>query len=180
MSNPVLIIGAGVAGMTAAVELADSGVKTILVERQETVGGNALDLYKAFPTDDCFYCFEGNRWRPGIRKCFYRSALTDQPNITLRMNSEVDDISGTPGQFTVKLHVGPEYVHPQKCTMCGLCIEKSEAFRLLSPQCQPQAVVYDSSKITVEQLTDRLQAVGTYIRTLSEAVQKESDKGGGN
>jgi len=41
-------------------------------------------------------------------------------------------------------------------------------------------VVYDSSKITVEQLTDRLQAVGTYIRTLSEAVQKESDKGGGN
>ncbi len=146
MSNPVLIIGAGVAGMTAAVELADSGVKTILVERQETVGGNALDLYKAFPTDDCFYCFEGNRWRPGIRKCFYRSALTDQPNITLRMNSEVDDISGTPGQFTVKLQVGPEYVHPQKCTMCGLCIEKSEAFRLLSPQCQPQAVVYDSSK----------------------------------
>ncbi len=146
MSNPVLIIGAGVAGMTAAVELADSGIKTILVERQETVGGNALDLYKAFPTDDCFYCFEGNRWRPGIRKCFYRSALTDQPNITLRMNSEIDDISGTPGKFTVKLKVGPEYVHPKKCTMCGLCIEKSDAFRLLSPQCQPQAVVYDPKK----------------------------------
>ena len=146
MSNPVLIIGAGVAGMTAAVELADSGIKTILVERQETVGGNALELYKAFPTDDCFYCFEGNRWRPGIRKCFYRSALTDQPNIELRMNSEVDDISGTPGQFTVKLKVGPEYVHPKKCTMCGLCLEKSEAFRLISPQCQPQAVVYDPEK----------------------------------
>ena len=146
MSNPVLIIGAGVAGMTAAVELADSGIKTILVERQETVGGNALDLYKAFPTDDCFYCFEGNRWRPGIRKCFYRSALTDQPNITLRMNSEVDDISGTPGQFTIKLKVGPEYVNPKKCTMCGLCLEKSQAFRLLSPQCQPQAVIYDPVK----------------------------------
>ncbi|MHA1480288.1 MAG: FAD-dependent oxidoreductase, partial [Candidatus Thorarchaeota archaeon] len=54
MSHPVLIIGAGVAGMTAAVELADSGVKTILVERKYTVGGNSLDLYKAFPTDDCF------------------------------------------------------------------------------------------------------------------------------
>jgi heterodisulfide reductase subunit A len=146
VSNPVLIIGAGVAGMTAAVELADSGIKTILVERQETVGGNALDLYKAFPTDDCFYCFEGNRWRPGIRKCFYRSALTDQPNIALRMHSEVDDISGTPGKFTVKLRVGPEYVNPKKCTMCGLCLEKSEAFRLLSPQCQPQAVVYDHAK----------------------------------
>jgi len=146
VSNPVLIIGAGVAGMTAAVELADSGVKTILVERQETVGGNALDLYKAFPTDDCFYCFEGNRWRPGIRKCFYRSALIDQPNITLRMNSEVDDISGNPGQFTVNLKIGPEFVHPKKCTMCGLCLEKSEAFRLISPQCQPQAVVFDSEK----------------------------------
>ncbi len=146
MSNPVLIIGAGVAGLTAAVELADSGIKTVLVERQETVGGNALDLYKAFPTDDCFYCFEGNRWRPGIRKCFYRSALTDQPNITLRMNSEVDDISGTPGKFTVKLKVGPEFVHPKKCTMCGLCLEKSDAFRLISPQCQPQAVVFDPNK----------------------------------
>ncbi|MFW9961961.1 MAG: FAD-dependent oxidoreductase [Candidatus Sifarchaeia archaeon] len=146
MSNPVLIIGAGVAGMTAAVELADSGIKTILVERKETVGGNALDLYKAFPTDDCFYCFEGNRWRPGIRKCFYRSALVDQQNITLRMNSEVEDISGTPGQFTVKIRSNPQYIHPKKCTMCGLCLEKSKAFRLLSPQCQPQAVIYDSTR----------------------------------
>ncbi|MFW9788890.1 MAG: NAD(P)-binding protein [Candidatus Thorarchaeota archaeon] len=146
MSNPVLIIGAGVAGMTAAVELADSGIESILVERQKTVGGNALNLYKAFPTDDCFYCFEGNRWRPGIRKCFYRSALIDQPNITLKMNSEIEDISGTPGQFMAKIKVGPAYVHPKKCTMCGLCLEKSQAFRLLSPQCQPQAVVYDPTK----------------------------------
>ncbi len=146
MANPVLIIGAGVAGMTAAVELADSGIKTILVERQRSVGGNALVLYKAFPTDDCFYCFEGNRWRPGIRKCFYRSALTDQPNITLKMNSEVDEISGSPGKFTVKLNVGPMYVHPKKCTLCGLCMEKSQAFFLLSPQCQPQAVMYDPTK----------------------------------
>ena len=146
VSNPVLIIGAGVAGMTAAVELADSGMQTILVERLSTVGGNALDLYKAFPTDDCFYCFEGNRSRPGIRKCFYRSALIDQPNIDLKMNSEVDEILGTPGQFSVKLKVGPQYVNPKRCTMCGLCLEKSDAFRLLSPQCQPQAVVYDPSK----------------------------------
>ncbi len=147
MSNPVLIIGAGVAGMTAAIELADSGIKTVLVEKQETVGGNALDLYKAFPTDDCFYCFEGNRWRPGIRKCFYRSALIDQPNITLRMNSEVAEITGKPGNFTVKLNVGPEYVNPKKCTMCGLCLEKSKAYCLLSPQCQPQAVVFDPTKM---------------------------------
>lgn len=147
MSNPVLIIGAGVAGMTAAVELADSGIKTILVEKQETVGGNALDLYKAFPTDDCFYCFEGNRWRPGIRKCFYRSVLIDQSNITLRMNSEVDEISGKPGNFTIKINVGPEYINPKKCTMCGLCLEKSKAYRLLSPQCQPQAVVFDPTKM---------------------------------
>ncbi|MFX1482452.1 MAG: FAD-dependent oxidoreductase [Promethearchaeota archaeon] len=146
MSNPVLIIGAGVAGMTAAVELADSGVQVILVERLPTTGGNALDLYKAFPTDDCFYCFEGNRWRPGIRKCLYRSALVDQSNIKLKMHSEVEEISGTPGKFSVKIKVGPQYVHPVKCTMCGLCLEMSDAFRLISPQCQPQAVVYDPTK----------------------------------
>jgi len=146
VSNPVLIIGAGVAGMTAAVELADSGVKTVLVERLSTIGGNALDLYKAFPTDDCFYCFEGNRCRPGIRKCFYRSAMTDQPNISLKMNSEVKEISGSPGKFSVRLRVGARYVNPNKCTMCGLCLKKSDAFRLISPQCQPQAVVYDPAK----------------------------------
>ncbi|MHA2023855.1 MAG: FAD-dependent oxidoreductase [Candidatus Thorarchaeota archaeon] len=143
MSNTVLIIGAGVAGMTAAVELADSGIKTVLVEKLSTTGGNALNLYKAFPTDDCFYCFEGNRWRPGIRKCFYRSALIEQPNIDLKMNCEVEEISGTPGKFSVKLDVGPQYIDPKKCTMCGFCIEKSKAFSLISPQCQPQAVVYD-------------------------------------
>jgi heterodisulfide reductase subunit A len=146
MSDSVLIIGSGVAGMTAAVELADSGIKVILVDRLPTVGGNALNLYKAFPTDDCFYCFEGNRWRPGIRKCFYRSALTDQPNIDLKVNCEVKDISGQPGKFSVTLEKGPTYVDPNKCTMCGLCLEHSNAFRILSPQCQPQAVVYDPSK----------------------------------
>jgi heterodisulfide reductase subunit A-like polyferredoxin len=143
MSNPVLIIGAGVAGMTAAVELADSGIKTILVERLTTTGGNALNLYKAFPTDDCFYCFEGNRWRPGIRKCFYRSALVDQPNIDLMTNTQVSDISGTPGKFVITIDIGPQYIDPKKCTMCGLCIQKSKAFSILSPQCQPQAVVYN-------------------------------------
>ncbi len=147
MSHPVLIIGAGIAGMTAAVELADSGVKTILVERKYTVGGNSLDLYKAFPTDDCFYCFEGNRWRPGIRKCFYRSALTDQPNIDLKIGSQVEEISGEPGKFSVNITIGSQYVNSKKCIMCGLCVEYSEAFSLISPQCQPQAVTFDPSKM---------------------------------
>ncbi|NHI84172.1 MAG: CoB--CoM heterodisulfide reductase iron-sulfur subunit A family protein [Candidatus Thorarchaeota archaeon] len=147
MSDPVLVIGAGVAGMTAAVELADNGVQVVLVDRKSTIGGNALNLYKAFPTDDCFYCFEGNRWRPGIRKCFYRSAMIDQPNIELMTNTIIQDISGTPSKFTVKLVIGPQYVDPKKCIMCGLCVEVSEAFALESPQCQPQAVTYDPSKL---------------------------------
>ncbi len=145
MSEPVLVIGAGTAGMTAAVELGDWGVKTILIDKKTTVGGNALDLYRAFPTDDCFYCFEGNRTRPGIRKCFYRSALLDQPNIELRVGCTVKSITGQPGQFQVTLQSEPKYVDPKKCTLCGLCIERSKAFRLISPQCQPQAVVYDPS-----------------------------------
>lgn len=143
VSDPVLVIGAGVAGLTAATQLADSGIRTILVDRLPIVGGNAMDLYKAFPTDDCFYCFEGSRSRPGIRKCFYRSAIVDQPNIDLKVNSEVSEISGSPGKFQAKLSVGPQYIDSKKCIMCGLCIEQSNAFRLPSPQCQPQAVIYD-------------------------------------
>ena len=146
MTGQVLVIGAGVAGMTAAVELADHGVKTILIDRDVTIGGNALELYKAFPTDDCFYCFEGNRWRPGIRKCFYRSAMVDQANIDLKVDTRVKAISGTPGKFSVELEVGPVYVDPRKCTMCGLCTDVSKAFQLVSPQCQPQAVIYNPEK----------------------------------
>ncbi len=146
VTGPVLVIGAGVAGMTAAVELADNDVKTILIDRKTTIGGNALELYKAFPTDDCFYCFEGNRWRPGIRKCFYRSAMIDQPNIDLKISTRVKGISGTPGTFLVNLEVGPQYVDPRKCTLCGLCTDASEAFHLVSPQCQPQAVSYNPER----------------------------------
>ncbi len=142
VSNKVLIIGGGVAGLTAAIELADAGIETILVERGHSVGGNALDLYKAFPTDDCFYCFEGSRSRPGIRKCFYRSALLDHPNLDLRTNTTIESIAGEPGRFEVKLSTGPQYVDPTKCIMCGLCLEHSKAFVMQSPQCQPQAVVY--------------------------------------
>jgi len=146
MSNPVLVIGAGVAGLTVAVELADSGVETVLVDRETSVGGNALNLYKAFPTDDCFYCFESNRSRPGIRKCFYRSALLDQPNIDLRIDTEIEEINGRPGSFEIRLKRGPQYVDPKKCTMCGACTELSEAFSLLSPQCQPQSVIFNPEK----------------------------------
>ncbi|MFW9918329.1 MAG: FAD-dependent oxidoreductase [Candidatus Thorarchaeota archaeon] len=166
MSDSVLIIGAGVAGLTAAVELADSGVKVVVVERLPTVGGNALDLYKAFPTDDCFYCFEGNRWRPGIRKCFYRSALLDQPNIDLKISSQVTKIAGTPGKFNVTIKVEPQYVDAKKCIMCGLCIEKSKAFALVSPQCQPQSVTYnpdrndDGAKTAAEECPTRAIDLG--------------------
>jgi heterodisulfide reductase subunit A len=146
VTDPVLVIGAGVAGMTAAVELADNGIETILIDRKSTIGGNALDLYKAFPTDDCFYCFEGNRWRPGIRKCFYRSAMLDQPNIRLMTNTEIGEITGVSGKFSVKLEIGPQYIDSKKCIMCGLCTDLSKAFYLSSPQCQPQAVTYDPSK----------------------------------
>jgi heterodisulfide reductase subunit A len=145
MTSPVLIIGAGVAGMTAAVELADSGIKSILVDKLRFIGGNALVLYKAFPTDDCFYCFEGNRWRPGIRKCFYRSAMTDQPNIQLKTETTVEEITGKPGSFEVTLKTAPQYIDSKKCTMCGLCQERSEAFKVLSPQCQPQTVFFDTT-----------------------------------
>ncbi|MHA2162039.1 MAG: FAD-dependent oxidoreductase [Candidatus Thorarchaeota archaeon] len=146
MSDPVLVIGAGVAGMTAAVELADSGIHTILVDRQPSIGGNALNLYKAFPTDDCFYCFEGNRWRPGIRKCFYRAAMIDQPNIDLKINSQVKEITGNPGSFSVTLNVGAKYIDPKKCILCGLCMDYSKAFYMVSPQCQPQTVTFEPAK----------------------------------
>jgi heterodisulfide reductase subunit A len=73
--------------------------------------------------------------------------MIDQPNIDLKTDTTITEIIGEKGKFTVKLNVGPKYIDPKKCTLCGLCIDRSPAFYLSSPQCQPQVVTYDPSKV---------------------------------
>lgn len=115
----VLVIGAGIAGIEAAIDLGDMGFKVLLVERQPTIGGKVLLLSKVFPTLDCASCISGTK----------TSAVSHHPNITLLTYSEVKEIlkekgdQDNPTTFKVKIIEKPRYVNASVCTSCGNCEE---------------------------------------------------------
>ena len=107
----VLIVGAGIAGMEAALDIAASGHKAYLVERQPTIGGHMLQFDKTFPTLDCAACI-------GTPKMV---SVGQSPNIELITYSEVEEVSGFIGNYTVKVRRHPRYVKEGVCTGCGDC-----------------------------------------------------------
>ena len=110
--NPdVLVVGGGIAGMQAALDIAEAGHKAYLVERQPTIGGHMLQFDKTFPTLDCAACI-------GTPKMV---SVGQNPNIELLTYSEVKEISGFVGNYRVKVHRKPRYVKEEVCTGCGDC-----------------------------------------------------------
>jgi len=114
VEQSILVIGGGIAGVEASLDLADKGYKVYLVERQPTIGGKMALLYKVFPTNDCAPCILAP-------KTAYANA---HPNITLLTYSEVTEVQGYIGNFKAKIVQKPRFVNEQKCTGCGICIEK--------------------------------------------------------
>jgi len=114
VNSSILVIGGGVAGLEASLDLADKGYKVYLVERLPTIGGKMALLYKVFPTNDCAPCILAP-------KTAYANI---HPNINLLTNSEVTNVAGHIGNFSVVVNQTPRYVDEKKCTGCGLCIEK--------------------------------------------------------
>ena len=113
--NPnTLVVGGGIAGITAALELANAGRHVYLVEREPSIGGHMAQLDKTFPTLDCSACI----LTPKMVE------VGQHPNITLLSYSEVEEIAGYFGNFTVKVRKKARYVNEELCTGCGICIEK--------------------------------------------------------
>jgi len=110
----VLVIGGGVAGLEAGLDLADKSYRVYLVERLPTVGGKMALLYKVFPTNDCAPCILAP-------KTAYAHI---HPNINLLTNSEVRSVEGYIGNFNVKVIQRPRYIEIEKCTGCGECVKK--------------------------------------------------------
>lgn len=107
-----LVVGGGIGGMQAALDLAESGIKVYLVDNKPSIGGVMSQLDKTFPTNDCAMCTMAPRLvEIGRHK--------DIEKITL---SEVESITGQPGNFTVKIKKQPRYVDEEKCTGCGDCV----------------------------------------------------------
>ena len=111
LSRSALVVGGGIAGMTAAEELAASGIDVHLVERQPSLGGYMARLSKTFPTEDCAMCSLAPR--------LTNTAL--EGRVHVHTLTEVDGISGPPGEFTVKLRHKPRYVS-EACVGCGECV----------------------------------------------------------
>lgn len=109
----VLIQGGGIAGIQAALDLADSGFKVYLVERDAAIGGMMAHLDKTFPTGDCATCIVS----PKLVEC------ARNINIEILTLSELVGLEGEPGNFTAKVKVSPRYVDESKCNACGQCTD---------------------------------------------------------
>ena len=110
MSDSVLVIGGGIAGIQASLDLAEAGAHVVLVEREATIGGVMAVLDKNFPTLDCSICIEAPKM----------SEVALHPNIEILSLAEVEAIEGAPGDFTVRIRQKARYV-ADTCTRCGEC-----------------------------------------------------------
>lgn len=110
----VLVVGAGLAGMEAAVDLGDMGFRVLLTDREPSIGGHMYLLSKVFPTLDCASCISGTKM----------STSSHHPNVTLLPYSEVKEIAREgDGKFRARIEEKPRYVDPALCTSCGQCEE---------------------------------------------------------
>jgi heterodisulfide reductase subunit A-like polyferredoxin len=112
-TGAVMVVGAGIAGVQASLDLAEVGYKVYLVETKSAIGGHMAQLDKTFPTNDCAMCIVSPK-------------LVDvgrHHNVELLVDSEVLGMRGEPGNFTVRVRTRPRYIDLAKCTGCGDCAD---------------------------------------------------------
>lgn len=151
MSDKVVIIGGGIAGIQAALDLADMGFEAHLVERTPSIGGHMAQLDKTFPTNDCSMCILS----PKMIMC------ADHPNIVLHTYAEIDKVEGDFPRFKVVIREKARYIDVTHCTGCGDCIAKCpvkvpsefeegltsrKAIYMPFPQAVPRKVTIDASR----------------------------------
>ncbi len=151
MHKKAIVIGGGVAGIQAALDLADMGVETFLVESDPSIGGRMSQLDKTFPTNDCAMCILS----PKLVQA------GGHPYIRILSNSVVTGISGASPSFSVTVLKKPRYVDESKCTGCGICVSKcptkvpdpynkglsqTKAIRIPFPQAVPAVAIIDAQK----------------------------------
>jgi heterodisulfide reductase subunit A-like polyferredoxin len=112
-SGAVMVVGGGIAGIQASLDLADQGFRVHLVESKSAIGGHMAKLDKTFPTNDCAMCTISPKLVEVGRHL----------NIELLVDTEVLGIEGEPGKFNVSLRRKPRYVDVAKCVGCGDCAD---------------------------------------------------------
>ncbi|MDH4068619.1 MAG: FAD-dependent oxidoreductase, partial [Dehalococcoidia bacterium] len=182
----VLVVGGGIGGVQASLDLAESGYYVYLVEKSPSIGGVMAQLDKTFPTNDCSMCILS----PKLVE------VASHQNVSLRTYTEIESINGEAGDFNVKLRKKATYVDWEKCTGCGVCSEwcpivmKSEFNTGLGPRRAiytpfPQAV---PKKCVIDKREERLchaacrdacplhMNVPGYIKLIAEGQNEEAYK----
>jgi heterodisulfide reductase subunit A len=111
VTRRALVIGGGVAGIQAALDIADAGYEVVMVEREPSIGGKMAGLSETFPTSDCSQCILTPRMVD----------VGQHPRIKLYTYSEVESVEGFVGNFKVTIRKKARYVDISKCTGCGEC-----------------------------------------------------------
>ncbi|MFX0108957.1 MAG: 4Fe-4S binding protein, partial [Candidatus Hodarchaeota archaeon] len=109
-----MVVGGGIAGVQASLDLADSDLKVYLVDSSPCIGGTMAQLDKTFPTNDCAMCILAPKLVAAGR----------HQNISLITNANIKHVEGEIGHFKVLLTRRPRYVDEDKCTGCGVCAQK--------------------------------------------------------
>jgi heterodisulfide reductase subunit A len=113
VERSILVVGAGIAGIQASLDLANAGFPVYLVEKAPSIGGRMAQLDKTFPTLDCSACILTPKMVEVVK----------HPNITMLTNAEVTDVKGFVGNYEVTILKKPRYVDEKKCVGCGLCAQ---------------------------------------------------------
>ncbi len=114
VTKRALVIGGGIAGIQAALDIADAGHQVVLVEREPSIGGHMAQLSETFPTLDCSQCIMTPKMVD----------VANHPNITLHTYSEIEQVDGYIGNFQVTVRKKARSVDEHKCTGCGVCMTK--------------------------------------------------------
>jgi len=145
-----LVIGGGIAGIQASLDLAEAGTEVFLVERRPSIGGRMAQLDKTFPTNDCAMCILS----PKLVE------VSKHPNIHLLTNTELLSLDGEAPEFTARVRRHPRYVDESKCTGCGICttkcpvrlpdphnkgLSKTRCIRIPFPQAVPAVPIIDAA-----------------------------------
>lgn len=148
-----LIVGGGIGGMQAALDLAESGIKVYLVDNKPSIGGVMAQLDKTFPTNDCAMCTMAPRLvEVGRHKDIEVISLAD-----------IESIRGTAGNFNVKITKRPRFVDEETCTGCGICVEN----------CPVSNIIY----VTPEK--DKIEISVKDMEIMNNIIEEYKDSEGG-
>jgi NADH:ubiquinone oxidoreductase subunit E len=158
-----LVVGGGIGGMQAALDMAESGIKVYLVDNQPSIGGVMAQLDKTFPTNDCAMCTMAPRL----------VEIGRHKDIEIISLADIERIKGTAGNFEVEINKRPRYVNEDKCTGCGTCVSNCPVSNII--YITPEKDKIEISVEDIEIMDNILKDFESSEASLVPVLQKAND-----